>query len=106
VGVRDAFERALDLEVVVPPYHDAVGAIGAAIIAGEWRQGAHTPTAFKGHSIADAHLEAAEFHCGDCPNDCDVTVLLRDSAPVACLNDRCGKWSDDPASAAERLAGT
>ena len=106
VGVRDAFERALGLEVVVPPYHDAVGAIGAAILAGEWRRGSDAPTAFNGYAIADAQLEALEFHCGDCVNDCDVTLLLRDSEPVACLNDRCGKWSDDPPGAAARADGS
>ncbi len=104
VGVRDAFGRALDSDVVVPPHHDAIGAIGAAILAGEWRQGTDTPTAFKGFAIAEAQLEAAELHCGDCVNDCDVTLILRDSEALACLNDHCGKWSEEPEAAHRRAA--
>jgi len=43
-----------------------------------------------------------EFHCGDCVNDCDVMLLLKDAEPVACLRARCGKWSEDPRAAGER----
>ncbi len=35
VGVRDAFERALGLELIVPEHHQAMGAIGAALLARE-----------------------------------------------------------------------
>ncbi|MGD8238732.1 MAG: acyl-CoA dehydratase activase [Armatimonadota bacterium] len=59
VGVRDAFERALELDVVVPPHHDAVGAIGAAMLAREWREGSEEPTAFKGYDAAEAPTPAA-----------------------------------------------
>ncbi len=105
-GVREAFGRALEMEVVVPPHHDAVGAIGAAILAGEWRRSSDEPTAFSGYDIADARLEAVEFHCGDCVNDCDVMLLVKDAEPVACLSDRCGKWSEDPKAAGERAGRT
>ena len=35
-----------------------------------------------GYDIADAHLEATEFHCGDCVNDCDVMLLVKDREPA------------------------
>jgi activator of 2-hydroxyglutaryl-CoA dehydratase len=35
VGVKDAFERALGLALIVPEHHQAMGAIGAALLARE-----------------------------------------------------------------------
>ena len=54
----------------------------------------------------NSDLEAVEFHCGDCVNDCDVMLLVKDAEPVACLSDRCGKWSEDPGAAGERGSHT
>ncbi len=45
-GVKDAFERALGLQIVVPPYHEVIGAVGAAILAREWAQETGKPSCF------------------------------------------------------------
>lgn len=48
VGVKDAFERALGMPIIVPPHHEVIGAIGAAILAREWREDSGEPSRFHG----------------------------------------------------------
>jgi len=46
VGVKDAFERALGMPIVVPSHHEVIGAIGAAILAREWLEENGKPSRF------------------------------------------------------------
>ena len=91
VGVRRSFERALETDVVVPEHFLVMGAIGAAILAGEETEGRETR--FAGFETADADFQSRAFECEGCPNRCEVVETLREAAVIDRHGDRCGKWS-------------
>jgi len=102
VGARDAFERALGYQVIVPEHHTVMGALGAALLAREEASSKALQRTFRGFEVADATFEALSFDCDECDNACEVTVLIQESQPVACWGSRCGRWSQDLAQAAAR----
>lgn len=53
VGVRDAFERAIGLEVFVPPHHEVIAGLGAAVLAAEQAQQGRRESLFRGWSLRD-----------------------------------------------------
>ncbi len=93
VGVRSAFERTLEQKVVVPEHFLVMGAIGAAILAGEETEGRESR--FAGFETADVAFETRAFECDGCPNRCEVVEIVREGEVIDRYGDRCGKWSED-----------
>ncbi len=112
-GLRRAFELALGTEVIRPPYHDVLGALGMAVIARDVRLGlgdhpeppAPTPSGFRA-DIMNAAFRSELKYCHGCPNGCELTQALElrpaAGAPAgACetrivldtLGGRCDGWS-------------
>jgi predicted CoA-substrate-specific enzyme activase len=104
VGVKAAFERALNQKLVVPEHFLVMGAIGAAILAREevdslersntQQSTPHAVSRFAGFETADVHFQSRSFECEGCPNHCEVIETLRESDVVDRYGDRCGKWSE------------
>ncbi len=91
-GMKAAFERALQTEVIIPPNFDVMGAVGAALLARDCvSRGA--PTRFKGFGAAETDFKAGSFECDGCPNLCEVVEIREEGAVIARWGDRCGKWS-------------
>ncbi len=88
VALRHALERQLGSEVIVPPYADCLGAIGAALLAMDHRP---AQTQFKGFQLADFDYEIKAFICRDCENRCEVTQIMQNGNPIASNGSRCGK---------------
>lgn len=91
-GIKKAFENALGFEVVVPEYHDMMGAIGAAIIARNAVK-KNGRTNFRGFGLADSKFISKSFECTGCPNCCEVVRIYENEKAVGCFGDRCGKWN-------------
>ncbi len=91
VGVRAAFERALEVEITVPEHFLVMGAIGAAILASEETESKKSQ--FAGFEMADITFESRVFECDGCPNRCEVVETLREGDVIDRYGDRCGKWS-------------
>lgn len=91
LGIRAAFARALEQEIVVPPYFDVMGAIGAAMLAQE-AMAKKAQTGFRGFSISDMDFHASSFECKGCSNCCEVINIKMDKQLIARWGDRCGKW--------------
>ncbi|WP_027719380.1 acyl-CoA dehydratase activase [Desulfovirgula thermocuniculi] len=91
-GMKRAFEKALGMEVIVPPYYHVMGAVGAALLARE-KMAARRPSKFKGFGVTEARFQAAGFECGGCPNACEVVELREGGEVLARWGDRCGRWS-------------
>jgi len=89
VGMKAAFERALEVEVTVPEHYDVMGAIGAALLA---REAAPEQTRFRGFGEARLEYAAGSFECGGCSNQCEIVEIKREGALVARWGGRCGKW--------------
>jgi len=92
VGVKAAFERALEQPVEVPEHFLVMGAIGAAILAREETEGRKSQ--FAGFDTADVKFKSRSFECEGCPNRCEVVETVREEAVIDRYGDRCGKWSE------------
>ncbi len=92
IGVRKAFERALEQEIIVPKHFLVMGAIGAAILAREHTEGKISK--FAGFEIATIPFQTRAFECEGCPNHCEVVETLKEGVVIDRYGDRCGKWSE------------
>ncbi|SJZ33031.1 acyl-CoA dehydratase activase [Garciella nitratireducens] len=93
IGIKQAFEEALQQEVIVPKYFDVMGAYGVAILAKENWEKTHK-TNFYGFDIVNTALQIKSFDCKDCANQCEVIYFLSNGKIRARWGDRCGKWSN------------
>ncbi len=91
-GIKAAFEEALSCELYVPEHFGMMGAIGAAILAGEKISRGGTTT-FKGFKIANDNFISRSFECSGCPNCCEIVKIDSSTETIGHFGDRCGKWS-------------
>jgi predicted CoA-substrate-specific enzyme activase len=91
-GVVRAFETQLGVRVIVPPYHDVMGAIGIAVLAKEQAEktGDFTPFRFE---MAQLDFKTRCFECQECPNLCEIVEIIRDGELLDRSGSRCGKWA-------------
>lgn len=90
-GMKAAFEKALGKKVIVPDHYHVMGAVGAAVLAGE---AGIKKTVFRGFKTAQSTFESKSFECTGCANCCEVVSILQDGgAIVGRFGDKCGKWS-------------
>ncbi|MEK0337920.1 MAG: acyl-CoA dehydratase activase [Nitrosopumilus sp.] len=82
-------EDELKHKVLVPKHPELMGALGIALITQNDFKG---KTNFKGFGMADADLNTKTFICGDCVNNCEVTLLFEDDKKIGAIGTRCGKW--------------
>lgn len=92
-GMKQAFEEALGCEVIIPPYYNVMGAVGAALLAKEEMNGKKN-SAFRGFDVVDFVYTPRSFECNGCPNMCEVIEIKLNGLVAARWGDRCGKWSN------------
>jgi predicted CoA-substrate-specific enzyme activase len=95
-GMHRAFEEALGEKVVVPPYHEVMGAIGAAMLAQESMSLNGDATAFKGFQVADFAYTTSSFECKACPNRCEIVQMRVGRKVIARWGGRCDRWEMVP----------
>jgi len=96
-GIKSAMERILEREIVVPPHHDVMGAVGMALIARDWYAEARAETEFKSFDLRDVRCEFDAFECQDCPNACEIHVVNiegEDGGRELRYGSRCGKFDE------------
>lgn len=94
-GVVAAFEKLIGRPVTVPPHHDVIGAIGAAMIAIEKTTEPDFKTRFKGFDLHKRQYELSTFSCDDCDNSCEIRkVDIEGEAPLY-YGSRCEKYDVD-----------
>jgi len=92
-GVKAAFEKITGREIIVPPHHDVMGAIGSAIISME--EQSWSESRFKGFDLSNRKYETTSFVCRDCSNICEIRkVTITGEAPLH-YGSRCGKFDDE-----------
>lgn len=93
LGMVRAFEKALDTVIVVPPYYNVMGAVGAALLAREAvnRKGFSN---FKGFTVSETHFKAGSLECKGCANMCEVVEIFENDEAIARWGDRCASWSN------------
>lgn len=91
-GIVRAFELELKTKVIVPPHHEVMGAIGAALLALEEMEGSSRDSAFKGLSVAEIKYETSSFECKACPNLCEIAQVSEKGKVLARWGGRCDLW--------------
>jgi len=94
-GIIEAFERHLECKVIVPKYNVLMGALGMAILVRDFYLDHPTETVFRGLNVGDLEFKTSAFHCGDCPNNCDIVQVKMpddENKVIARWGSRCGKW--------------
>ncbi|MCF2140732.1 MAG: acyl-CoA dehydratase activase [Candidatus Lokiarchaeota archaeon] len=93
-GIRKAFAENLGYKIIVPPYYDVMGAIGAAILAHEEIERKPRPSKFLGWNIPQLRFRTTGFECSDCPNVCEIVEIFKNNQLLARWGSKCGKWDD------------
>ncbi|NMA95399.1 MAG: 2-hydroxyglutaryl-CoA dehydratase [Clostridiales bacterium] len=91
MGIKLAFEDALNLSITVPKHFDVMGALGAAILAKN-ETDISGRSKFRGFETLDLDFRSASFECDRCPNRCEVVEIRVGDKIVASWGDRCGRW--------------
>jgi predicted CoA-substrate-specific enzyme activase len=92
-GIRQAFEEILGCPLIIPEHYDVMGALGVALLVRDEMTQRKQLTQFKGFHLADSVITTSGFDCEGCANQCEVVELTEDNQVIACLGDKCGKWS-------------
>jgi predicted CoA-substrate-specific enzyme activase len=92
-GIREAFRKELGMEIEVPPHHDIMGAVGAALLSMD-AVSKRGYTNFKGLEVVGCEFGVRPIDCKGCANLCEVIEITQNGNAVACWGDRCGKWSN------------
>jgi len=97
-GIVRAFQEELGTEVTVPPHHEVMGAIGAALLVHEEMADRDDGSKFKGFGISEIKYHTASFECKACPNLCEIAQLSVDGQVLARWGGRCDLWERSPTS--------
>jgi len=97
-GIVKALQEELGTEVIVPPHHEVMGAIGAGLLVHEEVINSDNASKFKGFGISEMKYHTASFECKACPNQCEIAQLSVDSQILAQWGGRCDLWERTPTS--------
>jgi len=91
-GIIKALEEALEVQVIVPPHHELMGAIGAALLLREEIEGDSHKTNFKGFEVSQTDFTVSSFICKACPNLCEIAQISVEGKALARWGGRCDSW--------------
>ena len=89
-GIVRAFREELKTDIIVPPRHEVMGAIGAALLVRE--QSPSGLGLFKGFTVSDAEFRTSSFACQSCPTTCEIVRVTEDGKVIAGWGGRCDIW--------------
>jgi predicted CoA-substrate-specific enzyme activase len=97
-GIVKALQEELDTEIIVPPHHEVMGAIGAALLVHEEMAQSNNGSQFKGFGVSDIEYHTSTFECKACPNCCEIAQLSINGRVLARWGGRCDLWEGSPTS--------
>jgi predicted NodU family carbamoyl transferase len=95
-AIVKALREELNTEIIVPPHHEVMGAIGAALLVHEEAVNNNHRSKFKGFGISDVKYRTSSFICKACPNQCEIAQLSLDGHVLARWGGRCDLWEGSP----------
>jgi predicted CoA-substrate-specific enzyme activase len=96
-GIVRALKERLATDVIVPPHHEVMGAIGAALLAQEEAEKGDG-TKFNGFGISEANYHTSSLECKACPNLCEIAQISLNGKVLARWGGRCDLWERMPTS--------
>ena len=97
-AIVKALQEELDTEVIVPPHHEVMGAIGAALLVHEDMANNHSKSQFKGFGVSEVKYHTSSFECQACPNLCEIAQLSINGQVLARWGGRCDLWERSPSN--------
>ena len=97
-GIVKALREELNAEVIVSPYHEVMGAIGAALLVHEEMVSSNNGSQFKGFGVSEVKYNTSSFECKACPNLCEIAQLSLNGQALARWGGRCDMWETSPSS--------
>jgi predicted CoA-substrate-specific enzyme activase len=91
-SIVKALQEELGTEIIVPPHHEIMGAIGAALLIHEEIAISQNRSQFKGFEQSEAKYHTSSFECKACPNHCEIAQLALDGSVLARWGGRCDMW--------------
>jgi predicted CoA-substrate-specific enzyme activase len=91
-GIVRALEESLETQVVVPPHHEVMGAIGVALLVHEEMSATGEPSRFQGFQVSQIQYHTSSFECKACPNLCEIAQLSLNGKVLARWGGRCDLW--------------
>jgi predicted CoA-substrate-specific enzyme activase len=93
-GMVKAFEEELGTGIVVPPRHELMGAIGAALLSHENAVVGADGSRFKGFGVSEIEYQTRSFECKACPASCEVVQVAEADRVIACWGGHCDMWEN------------
>jgi predicted NodU family carbamoyl transferase len=97
-AIVKAFEEELETKITVPPNHEVMGAIGAALLVHEEMVIKNSESKFLGFGVSDVEYQTSSFECKSCPNFCEIAQLSLNGKILARWGGRCDLWEGSPSS--------
>jgi predicted CoA-substrate-specific enzyme activase len=97
-GIVKALQAELGTEVIVPPHHEVMGAIGAALLVHEEMANSQNGSQFKGFGVSEINYRTSSFECRACPTSCEIAQLSLNGQVLARWGGRCDLWERSPNS--------
>ena len=97
-AIIKALQEELGTEVIVPPHHEVMGAIGAALLVHEEVENNRDKSKFKGFGVSEVEYHTSSFECQACPNLCEIAQLSINGQVLARWGGRCDLWERSPSS--------
>jgi predicted CoA-substrate-specific enzyme activase len=91
-GIVKALQAELGTEVIVPPHHEVMGAIGAALLVHEEMASSQNGSQFKGFGVSEINYRISSFECRACPTSCEIAQLSLNGQVLARWGGRCDLW--------------
>ena len=92
LGIVKALQEELNAEIIVPPHHEVMGAIGAALLVHEEMVNNNNESKFNGFSVSEVNYHTSSFECRACPNLCEIAQLSLSGEVLARWGGRCDLW--------------
>jgi predicted CoA-substrate-specific enzyme activase len=91
-GIVRALREELKTDIIVPPHHEVMGAVGAARLVHE--NAPESRGKFKGFGIGEIEFKTSSFACRACPVACEIVRVSDNDRVVACWGGKCDMWED------------
>ena len=91
-AIVKAFREELGAEIIVPPHHEVMGAIGAALLVQEEMVHNQIASKFKGFGVSGIEYHTSSFECKACPNLCEIAQISTNGHVLARWGGRCDLW--------------
>jgi predicted CoA-substrate-specific enzyme activase len=95
-AIVKALQEELNIEIIVPPHHELMGAIGAALLAHEEMVTSNNGSKFKGFKVSEVKYHTSSFECKACPNLCEIAQISVNGQVLARWGGRCDLWERSP----------